>query len=98
MIAAMLDSRSSITSDRSRHPHPRSNRAIEELLHAAGRRRKESAVLLALTGQLLADTRELLERCGTAMTRARYPGRRRANRAAAAAALSRKPPRGGPRR
>jgi hypothetical protein len=55
-------------------------------------RRKRSAVLLALTGQLLADTRELLERCATAMNRTRYPGRRRAKRTAL---VSRKPPRGG---
>jgi hypothetical protein len=95
MMAAMFDSSSPIASDRSRHPDLSSNGAVEDLLHMAVRRRKQSAVLLALTGELLADTRELLERCGTAMGRARYPGRRQSKRAAV---TSRKRPYGGPRR
>jgi len=95
MMALMFGSPSSTGSDRSRQSHPPSNEAVAELVRTVAQRRKRSAVLLALTGQLLADTRELLERCATALDRNRYPGRRRPRRAAV---MSRKPPREGPRR
>ena len=94
-MAAMFDSSSAITSDRPRRSHPQSNEAVAEILRTVSQRRKRSAVLLALTGQLLADTRDLLERCSIAMTRTRYPGRRRSKHAAV---LSRKLPRRGDRR
>jgi len=94
-MAAMFDSPSSIGSNRSRQADPHPNKAVAELLHMAVQRRKRSAVLLALTGQLLADTRELLERCATAANRNRYPGRRRSKYATV---MSRKPPQGGRRR
>jgi len=94
-MAAMFDSSSAITSDRSHRSHSPSNEAVAELLRTVAQRRKRSAVLLALTGQLLADTRELLERCTIAMNRTRYPGRRRAKHVAA---MSRKRPRQGDRR
>jgi hypothetical protein len=93
MIGVMFDSPSPITSDSSRHPHP--HQAVAELLHAAVQRRKRSAAILAVTGQLLADTRELLERCDIGMNRIRYPGRRRAT-TKRSAALTRKRPRGDP--
>ena len=93
-MAAMFGSSSSITSGHSLRSHPQSDEAVAELLRQAALRRKRSAVLLALTGELLADTRELLERCSIAMNRARYPGRRR-RRSKRAAILSRKLPRRG---
>jgi hypothetical protein len=93
MIGVMFDSPSPIRSG-SRHPRPQADEAVAEILRAAVHRRKRSAAILAVTGQLLADTRELLERCDIAMTRVRYPGRRRATKRSAA--LTRKRPRGDP--